>query len=335
MVGPRRSRRGLYSGLIVALAVPLIVSCARLPGASSAETGNPATPAATAPTPTSGPTPTAPSSSRPPAAPLVAGTAARVIADRVAVRVGPQHDAATVAVLNLGDVVIVDQPWMLFDLGHVSGDGWGPIEADGMTWHHIRQVVPGPDGGLPALPDKVRALHVNGTGIDGWIATGDGGGAYVMPFPVRCPETIDLATVSAMLPGERLACFGDKTLTLEGTYGCGGCGGIGAGIFEPRWLAYPLSGVNLSVDPAIELGEPLLFFAPDGPTPPSIGKIIRVRGHLDDSRAASCRIAIDLEDGSSAPIRPITGDHAVEFCRQRFVVESFDVIGVYASPGWF
>src|SRR5688572_3509021 len=127
-----------------------------------------------------------------------------------------------------------------------------------------------------------------------------------------------------MTPWEHLACFGDRWLTFEGTFGCAGCGGAAPGEFEPAWLAYPLSFDWLFPDYASGPGYLELRFAPDSNLGlPAQGSIVRVTGHFNDPRSATCKMS------------PFEGEQATQVdsrlaeltCRERFVVDGFDVIG--------
>jgi hypothetical protein len=126
-----------------------------------------------------------------------------------------------------------------------------------------------------------------------------------------------------MLPAERLACFGEP-IVLEGTFGCGGCGGAHPGEFKPAWLADSLSFDFLSVDVSETFGPLTLRFAPDGPSRPEAGSIIRVTAHVDDARATRCRMS-EMGDGDT--LVPVNEATAVYFCREQLVVDSYEVIG--------
>jgi hypothetical protein len=54
---------------------------------------------------------------------------------------------------------------------------------------------------------------------------------------------------------------------------------------------------------------------------------VRVTGHFDDPRAASCAISNPYPWAPSGPATPIGPVVARELCRQRFVVERFEVLG--------
>ncbi len=126
---------------------------------------------------------------------------------------------------------------------------------------------------------------------------------------------------------ERLACFGDRALTFEGTYGCGGgCGGTTAGDFAPKWLAFPSLFSVIREEwrinaPAIGL---VLHFRPDsGLKPPEDGAIVRVTGHFSDPASTTCTMTrFDLDQ--TLYVDPTSAEL---YCREQFVADSFEVIG--------
>jgi len=112
-----------------------------------------------------------------------------------------------------------------------------------------------------------------------------------------------------------------EQITLEGTFGCSGCAASVPGTFEPGWLAHPMNFGFLSVDPNARIGPFAMRFAPSGPPPPAVGQIVRVVGHFDDPAAGSCTIS---PGEPPVPLDPLaTG----LYCREQFVVESFEVTG--------
>ncbi len=202
--------------------------------------------------------------------------------------------------------------------------GYGPVEADGYTWFMFVRFK-GLRDSLPALP----ALAPNPEGdLTGWIAVGGASDAFVAALPARCPTTLDLASIEGMLPGEQLVCLGSRALTLEGTYGCDGCGGTNPGEYVPQWLAYPESWDFLSVSVQDGPGSFALRFPPDVPRPPA-ASVIRVRGHFDDARAATCSISVSSSD--DGPLGSLPADQASLYCRQQFVVTDYDVLGIDPS----
>jgi hypothetical protein len=200
-----------------------------------------------------------------------------------------------------------------------------PFEADGYVWY--AGVVVSAIGELSPLPADPRPAV--GEPLSGWFAATKGNVAYVARLKPRCPTSVDLLTVAAMLGAERLACFGERSIELEGTFGCSGCSVELTGTYEPAWLAYPLPDI-LWNDPTEGLGTIAIRFSPAGPDRPPQGAIVRVRGHFRDDAAAECSLAIpypwelSFDEPSSHDLPAIV---ARQLCRQEFVVDSYDVLG--------
>ena len=318
--------RTIVAGLLVvaiAACSPEVVSNA----GSGAPTG-PATPAATpgasgstAPTlevpsvppsvaPTVAPTPTAAIGTL---SILPPGSAIEVRIAELNMRKNPSTGAARVEVLERGQILIVspyDNVWF----------GAGPVKKNGYTWYPVMKLQNATDAGdLPALPERPILI---GTEVEiGWIATDNGTTSYVTQLPPRCPATVNLVNVQAMLSAERLACFGGGPIVLEGTYGCPSCGAELMGSFEPIWLNYPQSLDFLSGGESPDIGSVILRFSPDGPDNPAQGSIVRVTVHVDDPASAGCSIQIQ----DQAPVPKAT---AILYCREQLVVDSFEVLGM-------
>jgi hypothetical protein len=203
-----------------------------------------------------------------------------------------------------------------------------PIRADGFTWYFGFTLLTNKPGVIPDLPEPIN------TGYDevlsGWMATGTEDAPFLVPLAPRCPTVRDMRNVVGMLGSERISCFGSDPVELQGTFGCGGCGGFAVGSFEPEWLAYPLAGNLLWYD-VKDGGSLELLFPPDGPTPPAEGSIIRVRGHFSDARSTTCRIEEPDEGGSGSVV--ISNAAAEQYCRAKYVVDSFEVTGTGPLPG--
>lgn len=130
-------------------------------------------------------------------------------------------------------------------------------------------------------------------------------------------RVVEVATLKTMGSLAALKCFGDATLTLEGTVRCtalvrdGGPGG-------PSWLD-PYAGC--AVDEALALyGRPVTALLDDGTPPPPnpVTGRYRVRGHFDDPEAKTCSM-VPIGVSVSSPIGP-PDPEAVIACRQMFVV---------------
>jgi hypothetical protein len=275
--------------------------------------------------PTLGPSPSAPATPGPTPTPAIGtldvlppGAAVQVAVKELNLRAKPATSAKRVKLLKRGDVLAISP------LDNVSF-GYGPVKKNGYTWYPVI-VTPYTDGTLPPLPTEPVAL----SGAEptwGWVAADDGARSYLSLVQARCPTTVDLASVQGMLPAERLACFGEP-FVLEGTYGCGGCGGASAGIYKPVWLASPLSFGFLSINASERLGPLALRFPPGGAAEPAAGSIIRVTVHVDDSRATKCTMSEPSDSGAQIPVDPRT---AVFRCREELVVESLEVLGADPS----
>jgi hypothetical protein len=317
----------------IAATLALIVAACQSPSASSGPSGQ-AVPSpgasavgsapASAPPPSDVPPSTEPSpspqSSTPPSgfAVIPPGAAIEVRVAELNLRKQPSTSAGRVKVLERGNLLVVS-PSDPISLGH------GPVQADGYTWYPVIEVdVVDGDGELDPLPANPILIGAEQTA--GWVATDDGRDSFVRQVGPRCPTTVDLVNVSAMLPAERLACFG-APIVLEGTFGCGGCGGAHPGEFRPGWLADSLNFNFLSEDVTETFGPLAIRFAPSGPARPADGSIIRVTLHVDDARAARCRIS-ELDSGPSADVLiPVPRETAVYYCREQLVVDSYEVLG--------
>ncbi|MEO8247039.1 MAG: hypothetical protein ABI622_07975 [Chloroflexota bacterium] len=241
---------------------------------------------------------------------LPPGAAARVAVEVLRIRESPATDARLLDQLAAGQLVLIG-PAAVPD---------GPISGGGFAWYPVQRL--GDLTELPALPGEVPT-----DGVVGWAAAGDAEVAYLELVPERCPaRPASLATVAAMLPWERLACFGSESLALDGVMGCPGCGGAAAGTFEPAWLAAPTGGIPISVDPATRIGPLAALLKPEGPAPPANGSIVRVTAHFDDPAAAGCVVA------PGDPPEPIDSRTAALYCRERMVVDTLEVTGT--DPGF-
>lgn len=247
----------------------------------------PATPSASAPAST--PTPSASTAATASVEPSpdalatldVDGLAEVLVSDLV-VRTAPGVDPATSSILadrlTTGDrVFVVD----------------GPVADAGYAWYLVAPLFRADDS----------------VGPFGWIAMASREGeAWVRAVEAPCPVTADLASVLGLQPLERLACFGDETLTLTASDVSCGAGG-GPWTVDPSWIGV-LGGCGLA-----DGSDVLLVRTPPGGTPISSGPAT-VRGHFDDPAAATCTIT-SADPGNPAP----APEHAVLLCRTEFVSE--------------
>jgi len=241
-----------------------------------------------------------------------------VAVDAIRIHEQPRLSARVVATAGKGEMV------------YVNSYG-GPVAADGVDWYPV-----GFAAGYRDWPEPPAASALATPGefpyFIGWAAGGSGAQRYLELAPPRCSESDpDLAILIGMSGWERLACFGDHPLSVEGTYGCGGCDGTMGGDFQPWWLAYPAQLSFLWVEWRISLPPGLtLHFMPepgaDYPAAGSIpagGSILRVTGHFNDPASATCTMTrFDLDQGL-----PVLEASAQLYCREQFVVDAFEIIG--------
>jgi hypothetical protein len=244
------------------------------------------------------------------------GMIVRVEVDHLRLREWPDAGSTIVATLNRGDLVE-----LRYDVLDAGGYRW--IAARPFGGAKVPALPAGP-GDAPPGPDP------------GWIAVAKGDVMYVKPEPIRCPDVVDLAQLSGMVPAEQLGCFGKATLVVQGTWGCPGCGGSSPYQADPPWLAGPFDDAYLSVDITSRFGPFFLNFPPPLPDIPFLSSengidaapILRVVGHFDDARSADCRISgprgFRVED---SPLVAYDPKIAQLICRQRFVVDSFERVG--------
>lgn len=250
--------------------------------------------------------------------PLLPRAAVRVAVAELNLRQGPCTASRKIATLEEGTVLVVAE------------DPYGPFKANGYAWYEVI-FPPGvlASGELQPLPGS---WFPDGTDTDGgWIAAHDNSRALVAPLAPRCPTAVDLENVVAMLPSEWLACF-DDPIVVEGTYGCGGCGGTGGPVAEPRWLTNTLHFEQLRVrwGDMYEYQPVGIHFSPTGPAAPPEGSIIRATLHVDDPAAAWCSFRWTIED----PPFTVSPEFSVGYCRERFVVDAYEVLGIDSNyPG--
>ena len=254
-----------------------------------------------APQPTDDPAPTptvqAPDGILPP------GSTVRVIVDELRLRAGPTVEAMVLATVSRDQLVTIQHTFL--------NPGFGPIEADGYTWYPV------------SLVESDMFMQ------NAWAAVGDGSTAFVELVAPLCPDddVVDLATLEVLNAWSRVACFGDRPITTEGVFGCGGCGGSIPGTFEPWWLASPMNYNFLSTDPSAYVGPFVLHFGPTSPASPDVGAIVRVTGHFNDATSAECVVATGIE-GEQRSVDPAVAEL---YCRSQFVVDSYEVIGTDAD----
>jgi hypothetical protein len=310
--GRRRSLCVLAAALVMAGCAAPAAQVSQGPsgslGGASSASAAPPTPTSTA-SPTSEPTATPPPALafEAPAGVLPPRSLAIVVMDGLRIREEASLTGRVVASAGASEVV-----YRAFA---------GPVVADGVDWYEVVflagyrdwPVYPTPAPGASGIPGLVQ----------GWAAIGSGEARYLELQPPRCPSAApDLAGLARLTEWEQLACFGDPPLTLEGTYGgCDACGGTSAGTFEPGWLVSPFLYSLLSVNPEVKFGDLLLHFAPQsGIVEPARASIVRVTGHFNDPASSTCVIGLAGAEEINRPMAEL-------YCRERFVVDTYEVIG--------
>lgn len=287
-------------------------------GSATAASGDPLTsaaPASSAAAPTATPAPTPPPQVV--AAPegiLPIGSAVVITADQLRIRQAPATTAPIVTSANAGEELFLV----------TSASALGPVQTGGFVWYLVLY-QPGYHD-WPMRPPGDPPLS-------GWVAAGSDSESYLALSPVVCPMgEIDITTLYALTPWERLACIGDRQVTIEGTYGCGECIGDAVGTFTPEWLAHP---IDLDVlrppfaQPVSVVENMVLRIPPELPqaAPEQAGSILRVTGHFNDARSVDCVVA----PGEPGQER-VANDLAAEwYCREQFVVDAWEVIGTDAD----
>jgi hypothetical protein len=257
-----------------------------------------------------------------PAGTLPPGSTAVVTVDGLRVRGGPPGSNEfdqIVAMLSEGDRVLVSP----------SPFSYLPPEssADGRGWYSV----------------AVGGGHQDPAAVFGFVAQGETQLEFLMTETAPCPgldptleqllqfaEQGDYSAVDQAW--DLLACFGNDSLELEGMIDLICLGdGMYPFAFEPSWLAYPSNCIGLGVDnpdaSGFNLSQlPLRF--PNGVYDGwERGDLVEVRGHFDDSAAASCRIVPPDFSGQ----RPEAA-YLVLFCREQFVVDLLTVTGHHDLP---
>lgn len=200
-------------------------------------------------------------------------------------------DAPIEATIPAGEIVMVQ-----------IAESFGPVTVAGDTWYPVAW-SPGYNE-WPAGP---------AAGFAGWIAVAHDGASAVAVVDPRCPEgEPTVASLQGMLGWERLACLGEREITLKGSW-LEGAGGIVPFTVEPAWLQ---SDERAIADAAAQV---TFVVAPDADVPATIpaGAIVTIVGHHDDPAGRTC--SIDLEGA-------VAQEPAHLFCREIFVVTSIRLV---------
>ena len=301
-----RSRRPAWL-LPAAIAVGAIAAIAggaflgiALSGPSDVAQGE-ATPSASA-AGTPGPTPTFELSTEPTPSPSPTPVALPVIPNRAIAAI--TVDALTVwseaneSSIDFGELGAGAR---LFIIGE-------PAEREGERWYRVAYV----DGPKVSGFDLGECQLNCGPSL-GYVATPTDGDDAWLEVDVACAASpMTTAELLAMVPLERLHCYGRSEITVTGALDQSVIEPNGA--LTPEWLAD-------NPPRAIGNGTLGIHFAPDleGDLPPP-SSTVRMVGHFEDPAAATCRI-----DYTLVPDAPSTA-HIVLGCRTRFVVTDAEVL---------
>jgi hypothetical protein len=298
--------------IIVALLLsgpPTDASSSATPSPSASPTLSPsASPSATAqPTATEVAAPSAPEL---PKGMLPPGAAITITVDFVRLRSRPSLDAHVVDRMVRGDVAYVEN--------RIDA---GPVLADGFAWYRVAYA-----GGRDVWPFQ----DVFPGGYEtGWMAAGDDTQTYAAVADVTCPTgPITIATLANELtPWGRLVCLGGKTVTLEGRYGCDGCGGVTPGA-KPEWLADAAQAEVIAA--AGELYPAVRFAVPPDARVPKVGDLVRLTVLVDDPVAETCAYNPPSDtEGGAYEYDPAA---VLLYCRELLVLESVRVTGHDSFP---
>jgi hypothetical protein len=240
---------------------------------------------------------------------------ALVTVNELNLRAEPATSAKSFGHLSVGDRVFVLQ---------------GPEEAEGYGWYRVAIVDEAMFAGSidATCADKCLTARI------GWVAgISDRHQAWLVPTELTCPPDPDLDTFAGLEPLERLACYGNQTLTLEGVVWQPCCGWVGPFLYEPDWLSWPSYGVYLQtvgVALAHNGGFGIRLDPAAGLAWPGYADIIRVTGHMDDPAANTCTIKVEewvLQDDPTLAVDPEELAYAPIGCRTEFVVVSMEILG--------
>lgn len=184
----------------------------------------------------------------------------------------------------------------------------GPAFADGYEWY---------------LVDAVRGQGIGAYPQPGWVAAAaQDGEPWLGPDPFHCPAP-SAADLIHLEHQRALSCYGDGTLTVEGTLaGCQPSIAFGSEMWDTQCAVVRLGfDVRATPDPGcLDCFEPTLwvYFNGDiglGEVP--AGTSITVRGHFDDQTAQACTGDDGFHDDQRL---------RVHVCRMSFIGTDAEVI---------
>ena len=166
---------------------------------------------------------------------------------------------------------------------------------------------------------------VQGFGPDsifGWIPAVIGEVPSVLPLEDRSCGTASVGGLPALAPNERLACWGNDELSLEGYLISVADGSTGEYVGRPAWLAGSRRYILVTaIGPAVDAVPFVVRFPPDVGTPPVSpsdgpeGTVVQLTGHFDDPASATCQ-----RHPTESDLPDLPHELDVLWCRQQFVV---------------
>ncbi len=281
------------------------------------ETGAPVATATAAGTSSPAPSPGTPEAIvEPPTDVLPLQSVIRVTADGLRLREEPSVTSGIAGSVDAGDLLYVTG---------AADPRLPPRQADGYDWYAVHHAPGYTD--WPTEPPREEL-------ISAYVAARSDAEWFVELVPPTCPTgaagVLDIDDLVALSAYERVACLGATSLTVEGTFGCPYCDARGHPYrAEPAWLA----GWSLEISFLVPgwstfppfPGSIVLATTPGVPPlePSHRGSIVRVTGHFNDDSAIACTIT----PGPEAGTEPVHEEAVQWYCRERFVVESWEVIG--------
>lgn len=161
----------------------------------------------------------------------------------------------------------------------------------------------------------------------GWIPDRDDG-PLIAPVAINCPGSPMTADVlAALLPLERLHCYGDATITVTGPVDYPYTGLEGPIGYDPAWLAAPITEFLFD--------GTQLWLRSEEPLDLEPGDVVDARLAMEHEAAPTCRTYVIEEfftdtGQTPPPIESLVRSTPAELvlrCRTELVVESFEVVG--------
>lgn len=200
----------------------------------------------------------------------------------------------------------------------------GPREADGYRWYELSGI------GLPPAADCPPVAQTNPFNCPawmGWVASAAADGTpWLEPSAQDCPPSPMNLDKLALRPDlQRLACYGNQTITFRGWWPTGSDAGSGATCqvsgAGPRWLVCQNINYNLlDVAPSVAGLLRISIDPATGVVMPDRGQWVEVAAHLDDPAAQQCRDAQVSYLPEEDPARRVLN------CRGQLAVESVKVV---------